>query len=77
MYELAPVEQKLMHDSTVMPVALAYEADESERSSTLSLPDNMMNDLDRRIGLLTSNTRTMSNLLGGHDDGCERVWKAK
>ena len=69
MYELAPVEQKLMHDSTVMPVALAYDADDSERSPTLSLPDNMMNGLDRRIGLLTSNTRTMSSLPEGHGDG--------
>jgi hypothetical protein len=42
MYELAPVEQKLTHDSTVIPVGLVYEADESVRPPTLSLSRDMV-----------------------------------
>ena len=42
MYELDPVEQKLMHDSTVIAVGLVYAADESVRLPTLSLSRDMV-----------------------------------
>lgn len=48
MYELVPVEQKLMHDSTVIPVGLVYEADESVRPPTLSLSGDMVSYTEQK-----------------------------